>query len=151
MKNNRLLFYILVALAAWYFLVYRKKTKKSSTKNTSNTEQPNTIGGGGGGSSIDDQDIDPDEPQDEDLDEPQGIGTQLIVNTVENNDVTKTTTITRCPYCGTENAEITRWYRNGRLIRTNVACNNKSCPGGYGKVRSAIVNDSKFVKAQTER
>lgn len=73
---------------------------------------------------------------------PTAYGREKVVTTIED-----------CPYCGTSNAEITRTYKNGKVIKMSVVCPYKSCPGPYGKVKKAeiVANDSKLVKAKTER
>lgn len=40
----------------------------------------------------------------------------------------KKTVFGYCPYCGTKNAQITYYEKDGNLVITNVMCGNKSCP-----------------------
>ena len=133
MKNT--LFYLIIAAIVIY-VIYRIRKPAAKPTATTTTETPSNSGlfvsPSGGGS--DTGTVDPGEPQAND---------EIIVKT-ETGD---------CPYCGTHNAEITRYIKNGKVIKMSVMCGNKSCPGGYGKVKKAeiIANDSKFVKPQTGR
>lgn len=40
----------------------------------------------------------------------------------------KKTVFGYCPYCGTQNAQITYYEKDGNIVITNVLCGNKSCP-----------------------
>ena len=40
----------------------------------------------------------------------------------------KKTVFGYCPYCGTKNAQITYYEKDGNLVITKVFCGNKSCP-----------------------
>lgn len=43
----------------------------------------------------------------------------------------KKTVINDCPFCGTKNAQITYYEKDGNTVITNVLCGNKSCPQHY--------------------
>lgn len=131
MKNKTLLFLILAAAAAWYFFVYRKKQK---------TTNPNIVGVGSfnpgnvglGGLT---GDITPETPA------PETPATNEVVTKTETGD---------CPYCGTRNARITRHIQNGKVIKMEVMCGNKSCPGSMGgKIKTA--ESMKIVKSTSAR
>ena len=131
MKNT--LFYIII-LAVVGYVIYRLRKPAAKPTATTTTETPSNSGLFVPANESDDDTgtVDPGEPQ---------------------PATTEKTTTENCPYCGTPNAIVTRVYKNGKVIKMTVMCGNKSCPGGYGKVKKAeiIANDSKFVKPQTGR
>ncbi|MBQ3843476.1 MAG: hypothetical protein II817_00670 [Bacteroidales bacterium] len=63
-------------------------------------------------------------------------------------------TTEKCPYCGTPNAIVTRWYESGEAdnkpVKIEVECGNKSCPGsalGGGVISKSLIKTNKFVTA----
>lgn len=121
MKNT--LYYLIIAAIVIY-VIYRMKKPANQTPGTTTptTGTPSNSGlfvtPSGGGSN----------PGTGDPGEPQPV-------------VTEKTTIEDCPYCGTKDAEVTRIYSNGRLVKMDVLCDNKSCPKSYVK----IVKSGKLV------
>ena len=130
MKNKTLLFLILAAAAAWYFFVYRKRSKHP-------TGAIIPVGGGStnagvGGLLVD---ITSETPA------PETPATNEVVTKTETGD---------CPYCGTRNARITRHIQNGKVIKMEVMCGNKSCPGSMGgKIKTA--ESMKIVQSTSAR
>ena len=122
MKNKNLLIIVLAALAAWYFLVYRKKQKQTNT-NTNNTQLL--------------------------LGVPASPWTSIspIPETPSADEVMTKTETGDCPYCGTRNAVIKRHILNGKVIKMEVLCGNKSCPGPTGGNVQVInsIKSNKFV------
>lgn len=60
-------------------------------------------------------------------------------------------TLEDCPYCGTHNAQITRWRdAAGNVVRMEVACPNKGCPGTWKPSIDETVEpkSEKFVKVK---
>ena len=51
--------------------------------------------------------------------------------THKNPEPEKKTVINNCPFCGTKNAQITYYEKDGNTVITNVLCGNKSCPQHY--------------------
>ena len=43
-------------------------------------------------------------------------------------DPVKKTVFGYCPYCGTQNAQITYYEKDGNTVINKVLCGNKSCP-----------------------
>lgn len=134
MKNT--LFYLIIAAIVIYVIYRMRKpaAKPTATQTTTTTETPSNSGlfvaPSGGGS--DTGTVDPGEPQ---------------------PATTETTTIENCPYCGTPNAQVTRHIRNGKIVKTIILCDNKSCPSQkiYQNKNVSSASDSKFVKPQTGR
>lgn len=148
MKKDTL-FLIIAALTlfvAWR--TYRLHKKNNGGNSEPDTEPDNGGGNGGNGGgnpnpnphiwpNIDPIYLDPlylDNPSDPN----PGTGDELI----------SLTTIEKCPYCGTSNAEVTRVGHSltGKMFIKTVVCPNKSCPGA---VEAKTVFKSK--KFETEK
>lgn len=107
MKKDTL-FFIITALGV-YFAWRTFKLNKQLTETVTKKANTPTTGGGGAGSYT-------------------GGGTNPEDPTHE-PEIEVKVTMEDCPYCGTQNAQITRTYKDGVLVKTEVACGNKSCPG----------------------
>lgn len=128
MKTKDLIIILIAAAAVWYFFVYRKKQSVEPTT-TPTTSKTKTTSNGGSSDPSNESDNDPNEP-------------------APNNKVIKTV-FADCPYCGTPNAQITRYYTNGVLVNEVVDCGNKSCPGTWQK--SVGKESKKFKKNLSTR
>ena len=113
MKNT--LFYLIIAAVVIYVIYCMKKPANQTPGTTTPTTGTPSNSGLFPSSELDDN------PGTADPGEPQPV-------------VTEKTTIENCPYCGTKDAEVTRIYSNGRLVKMDVLCDNKSCPKSYVKI-----------------
>lgn len=146
MKKDTL-YLIIAGIIAW--LLYRNYKKKHQTAGNADvlgeyTDNDSSGGSGSGGGET-----------------PTTVTTVIPptppASTTTNADEDRlypVVTTEKCPYCGTPNAIVTRWYESGeadnRPVKIEVKCGNKSCPGSMGgsTISKSLIKTDKFVSAR---
>ena len=143
MKNTYL--YLIIAAVRIYVFYHRKKTNQNKFYiSTDNTDAGNSGGSGNGGGGT--------PPNTNITTEIPPTPPASTTTNADEDRLYPVVTTEKCPYCGTPNAIVTRWYESGeadnRPVEIEVECGNKSCPGSYG---GKIVTGSKSSKFAVER
>lgn len=147
MKKDTL--FLIIAAVLIYVFYHRKKTNQNkfyiSTDNT-NTDAGNSGGSwnGGGGTP----------PNPNTTTEIPPTPPASTTTNADEDRLYPVVTTEKCPYCGTPNAIVTRWYESGeadnRPVKIEVECGNKSCPGSMGgsAISKSLIKTDKFVSAR---